>query len=148
MSRTIAVPSPIAELLRPALINELGSAAADVAGLTETSIHEQSPDCFTEPLRRLDAHRALLEAIGFGYEQQQSPIEVDIDTHLWSLRASLQAELSIEREFAEVEPELEGAARQRERAERAARDIERFLAGLPDLPDLAGGQDVAQDPGA
>jgi hypothetical protein len=41
--------------------------------------------------------------------------------------------LAIEREYAEVEPHLKGAAKQKRTAERYVGEIERFLAELPEV---------------
>lgn len=131
MSSKIAVPALVADLLQASLVNELGAAAMEIAGLTEFSIHEQPPSSFTGPLRRFDRHRATLESIGFTAAERGDQVEVDLDRHLWSLREALRSELEIEREFAEVDPGLQGAARQRRRSRTAIRELEAFIARLP-----------------
>lgn len=63
MSQTITIPAALASCLRDGLFSELGSAAADVARLTEHP-RERSLDKYYEPLKCQRKAQLLLEEIG------------------------------------------------------------------------------------
>lgn len=133
MSTTLTVPAPIVGHLRCGLHSELGQAAAEIDGLSVLPEREAHPEWFEEPLRQLDAVRALLDVIGWGEPAVSEPVEVDLDRHRAALIAALAGLLEIERDLLDVDTSFEGAERQRERAGHAVSEIESFLADN-DLP--------------
>lgn len=130
MNNALTIPSNLAQVLRGAVISELGNAASSIAGYSEPGSDPLGPDDLIEMLEELDAHRALLEAIGFDQDGEQGPMQVDLEAHGDTLRAALESELAARRDFLDVDPSFEGAAQQRERAARDVRALETVLADL------------------
>jgi len=131
LDKALTIPSNLVQILRAALITELGNAASAIAGFSEPD-DDAGPEDLSDLLEEFDAHRAILEAIGLEQEGEHGPVEVDIDVHGDVLRAALESELAVRRDFLDVDPSFEGAAQQRERA---ARDVRALEASLADLDD-------------
>lgn len=128
MSTTLTIPAVIVGHVRCGLHGELGQAGSEIDELSTLPDREAYPERFGEPLRQLDAVRALLDAIGWGETENPEPVEIDLDCHRSTLLAAITGLLDIERDYMDVDPGFEGAERQRERSRRAVREIEDFLA--------------------
>lgn len=130
MNNALTVPSNLVQVLRGAVISELGNAASAIAAYSEPGDDPLGPDDLAEMLEELDSLRALLDVIGLDQEGEQGPLEVDVDAHRAPLRTALESELAVRREFLEVDPTFAGASQQRERAARDVRGLEAVLADL------------------
>jgi hypothetical protein len=73
MSTTMTVPAEIVGHLRCGLHVELGHAAEEIATLSTLRDRESYPDWYAEPLRKLDAARVLLDAVGWSMIDTPSP---------------------------------------------------------------------------
>jgi len=129
MSNAITIPAETVKLLRASVLNELGNVASDIAQLTEPG-GEEDPRTLPELLDQLDGHRALLGAIGHQQPQRQTQVHVDLSAHSTALRAAIDTELAVHREFLDVDPNLTGAATQRENAQRHIDLLEALLTDL------------------
>ncbi len=121
---TTTVHAAFAPELRGALLHKLGDACGDISDATSLRDMELRQDRLAEPLERFDAYRSAIDAIGW----EASETEIDADLHRWALTTALGHILEIEREYADVDPQLDGAAKQRERATKNVREIEAFAA--------------------
>lgn len=130
---TIAITAPMLGTVRSSLLSELGGVAGLIDGASMSADKEKHFEWFEEPVERFDAYRTLLDVVGWSDPKQEATRLVHLDAHHWALTAALEARLAIEREYAEVEPHLKGAAEQKRTAEQYVREIETFLAELPEV---------------
>lgn len=133
MSTMLTVPAAVVKHLRIGLFSDLGDAVYEIDGFCVLAGRETHPEWFTEPMRELDAVRALLDVIGWGEPSVSEPVTIDLDRHRPTLEVALTGLLELERDLLDVDPSYRGAGRQRERAGRAVGEIESFLAanGMP-----------------
>ncbi len=130
---TVAITAPLVGTVRSALLSELGGVAGLIDGASMRADREQHYEWFEQPVEQFDAYRELLDLVGWSDPEQEATRLIHLDVHRWALTAALEARLAIEREYAEVEPHLKGAAEQKQSAEQYVREIETFLAGLPEV---------------
>jgi len=121
---TTTIQAAFAPELRAALLLKLGDACGDISDATSLRDMEVRQDRLAEPLGRFDAFRSVIDAIGW----EPVATEIDAEPHRWALTTALRSVLEIEREYAEVDPRMDGAAKQRERANKNIREIEAFAA--------------------
>jgi hypothetical protein len=90
----VLIPSEVIDLLRDGLRSQIAKAAQDIAntdGLLSAAEHSER---YTEPLRRIDALRAVMEEVGWDRAEPQSDLRLDPLTHGWALSALLADEVS------------------------------------------------------
>jgi hypothetical protein len=124
---TTTLPCGFLRLLTESLMGNMREVAQEIeqCGLDR--------DAYPEPLARLDAIRALLDALGWGTVPR-----IDVDAHRQVIETSLAARLTDERCMQTDAEEGSGpdAERQRQRAYAYTLEIESFMAdaGLPIPP--------------
>lgn len=122
MTGITTIPAEITQVVRSAVLTELGGAAADIEEASTTYEKEEHPDRFQEPLERFDALRALLNAIGWA----NVTVPIDLDEHGERLAHVLKERLELDRDYISDLGEQETAERLSVEDEIAG--IERFLA--------------------
>lgn len=130
---TIAITAPLLGTVRSSLLSELGGAAGLIDGASMRADKEKHFEWFEEPVEHFDAYRTLLDLVGWSDPKREATRFIHLDAHRWALTTALEARLAIEREYVEVEPHLKGAAEQKRTAEQYVREIETFLAELPEV---------------
>jgi hypothetical protein len=114
---TTHIPAVAVAILRSALLSQLGVPAGELDEACMSPNKEKHPERFLEPLQALDAHRVVLDAIGWQEPDKQEPVSLDIGAHRAVIAQAMRTRL-----------EVKGAAQQRETASRNACVIEEFLA--------------------
>jgi hypothetical protein len=130
MSNTLNVPTEMVDHLRSGVHIELGAVAQEISNASDRYRRQSHPEWFSEPFRRLDAIRALLEVAGWSTSGYGQEIEIDLDVHRVELLAALTSQLEVERN---IKQELD-----REHAHRSARheatqrvlELGRFVAAV------------------
>ncbi len=89
---TVVIPAEVADLLRDGLRSQIALSAQDISSAEQTPEDRCYPERYQEPLRSLDALRALMDQIG--WSTPPSDLKIDLDTHAWALTAALQDQLS------------------------------------------------------
>jgi hypothetical protein len=121
---TTTLPDGFLRLLTESLMGNMREVAQEIeqCGLDR--------DAYPEPLRRLDAIRGALDALGWG-----AISSIDVDAHRQVIEASLSARLTDERYLQADVEDMSGpdAERQRQRAYAYTLEIEQFMAdtGIP-----------------
>lgn len=121
MTTITLIPAEIAQVVRSAVLCELGTAASDIDRASLSFEKEQHPDRFQEPLERFDALRALVETIGWS----NVTVPIEIDEHGQRLAHILKERIELDREHVN---ELHELAAERESIEEDIANIEDFLA--------------------
>jgi hypothetical protein len=137
---TLTIPADVVTIVRNALHTDIGQDAYDIQGISETGHGDVNPEQYEELLKHFDAHRALLDVIGWGKPDSDEPVQIDPIQHQWALLTTLETRLEVEHDLMQVEPHLKGAGPQRERATRYARMIESFLPTVRARVEQIGGQ--------
>jgi hypothetical protein len=123
---TVTVPAGFVNLLREALTERL----ANAAGAIQDDGHSHPGDGIDpELLKPFRAYCALLERIGCKRTVPAAQVEVNLHAYGWALESALREHLDLQRYLMQV-PATPAGAKQRERAQRKAKPIEAFLAGL------------------
>jgi hypothetical protein len=130
---TIAVSGPILRVLRSALLSELGVVGEEIERATTRPDMERHHEWFEGPVERFDAIREVLDPLGWSDHPTETQRLLALDPNHATIVQALEARLSIEREYADVDEDLSGAGRQREVASGLIAHIENFLAGLPEV---------------
>jgi hypothetical protein len=90
----VLITAEVADLVRDGLRSQLARAAQDIAdadGLTENREHSKN---YQEPLRRMDAFRALLDDLGWN-SSSSADARIDLTAHEWALAQALQDEVNV-----------------------------------------------------
>jgi len=124
---TINASVEVVPILRSALLSQIGVPAGELDEASTVAGMERLPDSFLQPLEDIDRHRAVLDLIGWSEHAPLKSVSLDRDAHRSVITRAMRARLAIERDYMDVNPALKGAVRQRQRARRYARIIERFL---------------------
>jgi len=90
---TVLIPAQAVDLLRDGLRSRIAVAAQHITDADEQLGAREHPERYQEPLRRMDALRALLEEIG--WSTPPSDPQVDLRVHGWALIEALQDQLSV-----------------------------------------------------
>jgi hypothetical protein len=136
---TVTVPASFVNLLRETVVTQLTDCAIEISdsGRAHPEGLEKS---LLEPF---ESHCALLRHLGCLPTVPATSVKLALAEHRWALVTALRQGLDFERWMAEQgdSADAEGA-KQRRKAQRRARQIERFLAtaGLENVlsPDLSG----------
>jgi hypothetical protein len=70
-------------ILRNALHTEIGQDTSDIQSVSEVGHGDLHAEEYDEPLGHFDAHRALLDAIGWAKLDRAEPVRIDLDQHTW-----------------------------------------------------------------
>lgn len=125
---TIVVPASIVRHLRSALLSALGTAAALIEQASMRYEREKHPEWFTGPLGHFDAHRALLDVVGWGEPPAEQDTQVDLEAHRWAIVTAMRDRLEVEQDYLRVDASAKDAGKQRNVAQHNAEAIESFLA--------------------
>lgn len=124
---TTHIPAIAVAILRSALLSQLGVPAGELDEACMSPNKEKHPERFLEPVRVLDAHRAVLDAIGWQEPDKQEPVSLDIDAHRAVIAQAMCTRLEVEHDYMSEHAEVAGAKQQRHTAVHNARIIEEFL---------------------
>ncbi len=135
---TVTVPASFVNLLREAVVTQLTDCAIEISD-SGRAHPEGIEECQLEPFER---YCALLRCVGYVPTVPAAAVQIALPEHRRALVAALRHGHDFERWMAEQgDPADPSGAKQRRRAQRRARQIERFLtaAGLEDVlrPDLS-----------
>jgi hypothetical protein len=89
---TVVIPAEMADLVRDGLRSQIALSAQHISSAEETPGLRGHPERYQEPLRALDALRALLQETG--WSTTPSDLKIDLDTHAWALTQALQDQLT------------------------------------------------------
>ena len=93
MMSTVVVPAEVVDLLRDGLRGQIATVAQQMTHADDLEGGREHPERYQDPLRYLDALRALLEKIGSS--TPPSDLKVDLETHAWALIQALQDQVSV-----------------------------------------------------
>jgi hypothetical protein len=93
MTDVVLIPAQAVDLLRDGLRSRIAVAAQHVTGADEKLGAREHPERYQEPLRCMDALRALLEEIG--WSTPPSDPQVDLRVHGWALIEALQDQVGV-----------------------------------------------------
>jgi hypothetical protein len=110
---TVLIPAELVDLLRDGLRSRLAVAAQQLATADGRLDAREHPERYQDPLRRIDALRALLEDVG--WDTPPSDLHIDLQTHGWALVEALGDEVSFHasalRETGQDDEQREATAR-------------------------------------
>jgi hypothetical protein len=132
----VTVPASFVNLLRETVVTQLTDCAIEISD-SGREYPEGIEECLFPPFER---YCALLRCLGYVPTVPAVAVEVALAEHRWALVTALRQGLDFEQWIAEQgDPAYPSGAKQRRRAQRRARQIERFLAaaGLKDALDLS-----------
>ena len=115
MTSTVLIPAEIVDLLRDGLRSQIALGAHDLKSAEEQLDAREHPERYQDPLRCMDALRALLDAIG--WSTPSSDRQVDLTIHGAALIDALQDQLSVHANMAR------DITQDDERREAIARDV-------------------------
>jgi hypothetical protein len=130
---TITVPASFVNLLREMVVTQLVDCAIEISD-SGRAHPEGLEECLLEPFER---YCALLRCVGCLRTVPAVAVQIALPAHRWALIEALRHGLDFEQWMAEQgDPADPQGAKQRRRAQRRVRQIERFLAtaGLEDVP--------------
>ena len=90
---SVLVPEHAVDLVRDGLRSQIAIAAQHVTNADERLGAREHPERYQEPLRCMDALRALLDQIG--WSTPPTDLQVDLRMHGWALIEALQDQLSV-----------------------------------------------------
>jgi hypothetical protein len=128
---TITVPASFVNLLREKIVAQLTDCAIEISDSGRA--HPEGID--ERELESFERYSALLRCVGCAPTVPAAAVQIELPEHRLALIAALYRGLDFERWIAEQDdPSTPEGAKQRRRAQRRARQIERFAAdaGLND----------------
>jgi len=93
MNAAATIPAETVALVRSGSFAELFVAAEEIAGAQLDAGYEEAAEWYAEPLRRLDAARALLAEVGWERVAEPVPVTIDLDTHRGALLRAARTDL-------------------------------------------------------
>jgi hypothetical protein len=127
---TIPVPADVVGILRNALHTEIGQDTSEIETVSEDGHDDLHAAQYDEPLRHFDAHRALLDAIGWAKPDSDAAVQISLGQHKWALLTTLERRLAVEHNLMQSDQHMRGAEQQRKTAMDFARPLEGFLPTL------------------
>jgi hypothetical protein len=137
---TLTIPADVVGILRNALHTEIGQDASEIVRVSEDGHGDLHAEEYDKPLMDFDAHRALLDAIGWSKPDSDEAVQIDLEQHRWALLTTLARRLAVEHDLMQSDQHMPGAEQQRETAMRFARPLEGFLPTLRARVKQIGGQ--------
>ncbi len=89
----VFIPAQAVDLVRDGLRSQIALAAQHVTSAEEKLGAREHPERYQDPLRCIDALRALLEEIGWSTPPSDS--QADLRIHGWALTEALQDQVSV-----------------------------------------------------
>lgn len=139
-SLTIPIPPDVVEILRNALHTEIGQDASEIVRVSEDGRGDSHAEEYDKPLMDFDAHRALLDVIGWSKPDSDEAVPIDLEQHKWALLTTLKRRLAVEHDLMQSDQRMQGAEQQRQTAMEFARPLEGFLPTLRARVKQSGGQ--------
>ncbi len=124
---TIPVPADVVGILRNALHTEIGQDTSEIVRVSEDGHGDLHAEEYDKPLLDFDAHRALLDAIGWSKPDSDEAVQIDLEQHKWALLTTLTRRLAVEHDLMQSDQHMRGAEQQRQIATNFARPLEAFL---------------------
>ena len=124
---SVALPSEAVALVRLGLLGELGEAAWEISEAVGRAGYDQAAKWYAEPLKRQDAVRALLDAMGWENVEEQRPVTVYLDVHRDALVRAMRNSLDDQRTRA-MHPDT--PEEERATAEASCALLEKLLAAI------------------
>ena len=78
---SVALPAEAVALVRLGLLGELGETAWEISEAIGRAGYDEAAEWYAEPLKRQDAVRALLNAMGWENVEEPRPVMVYLDVH-------------------------------------------------------------------
>jgi hypothetical protein len=94
---SVALPSEAVALVRLGSLGELGDAALEISEAIGRTGYDQAAKWYAETLKRQDAVRALLNAIGWENVEEPRPVTVYLDVHRDALARAMHNGLDDQR---------------------------------------------------
>lgn len=138
--RTVTIPADVVGILRNALHTEIGQDASEIVRVSEDGHGDLHAEEYDKPLLDFDAHRALLDVIGWSKPESDKAVQIDLDQHKWALLTTLTRRLAVEHDLMQSDQHMPGAEQQRQTAMDFARPLESFLPTLRARLKQSGGQ--------
>ncbi len=137
---TLTIPADVVGILRSALHTEIGQDASEIVRVSEDGHGDLHAGEYDKPLLDFDAHRALLDVIGWSKPDSDEAVQIDLDQHKWALLTTLASRLAVEHDLMQSDQHMRGAEQQRQIAMDFARPLESFLPILRAHLKQIGGQ--------
>jgi len=112
-SKKLVIPAETLELLRAGMLNEIGIIGSRIAEITEPG-SENDLHQLLQALQDLDDFRVLFAA---AEAKGRSTLELNLAAYGHELAQAIESELSAQRDLLDVNPDLDGAQRQRQKAQ-------------------------------
>jgi len=93
MMSTVVIPAEVIDPLRDGLRGQIATVAQQMTHADELKGGREHPERYQDPLRYLDALRALLQEIDSS--TPPSDLKADLETHAWALIQALQDQISV-----------------------------------------------------
>lgn len=93
--RNLTVPAELAECVRHRLYTVLGSAARDVAQVTEEGACATHPELLTDPRQRYKEVCSLLDVVGWSEPNTPIDVKIDLRRHVWALASAIEVALAV-----------------------------------------------------
>ena len=126
---SVALPSEAVALVRLGSLGELGDAALEISEAIGRTGYDQAAKWYAETLKRQDAVRALLNAIGWENVEEPRPVTVYLDVHRDALARAMHNGLDDQRTRA-MHPDT--PEEERATAEANCALLEKLLAAIGD----------------
>ncbi len=94
---SVSLPSEAVALVRLGLLGELGEVAGEISEAIGRAGYDEAAEWYAGPLKRQDAVRALLDAMGWENVEEQRPVTVYLDVHRDALVRAMRNSLDHER---------------------------------------------------
>lgn len=124
---TLTIPADVVPILRNALHTEIGQDASEIVRVSEDGHGDLHAEEYDKPLLDFDAHRALLDVIGWNKSESDESVQIELDQHKWALLTTLTRRLAVEHDLMQSDQHMRGAEQQRQIAMDFARPLEAFL---------------------
>lgn len=109
----VRVPAELVDLLRDGLRSQIAAGAQRIASVDGQLGAREHPERYLDPLRRMDASRALMEEIG--WSTPATDLDVDVRVHGQALSEALAEEIALHADMLDdgdpEEEEREGTTR-------------------------------------
>jgi hypothetical protein len=77
----LTIPAETVALVRSGLLGKLGDTGGDISDAVALAGYDRAAQRYTEPLKRLDSTRALLDIVSWEVIEKPAPVAIDLDTY-------------------------------------------------------------------
>lgn len=123
----VTIPSRAVALVRSGLLGELRDVAGEISDAVGSAGSDEAAERYTEPLRRQDSARALLDVVGWEKVEKPRPVAVYLDIHREALLRAARRDLDHYSGRAE-DPDVSDETRARAEADGAL--LEKLIAAV------------------